>query len=64
MPVKICLSEKGNVKSVQVLKGSDFPKYDAKIQKEMKSWKYRPFLVDGKATPVCSAITMIYVQKS
>jgi len=62
--VKICLSEKGSVKSVSVLKASAYPKYDAKIVKEMKSWKYRPFLVDGKATPVCSAITMIYVQKS
>jgi hypothetical protein len=25
--------------------------------------RYRPFMVDGEAVPVCSAITIIYVQK-
>jgi hypothetical protein len=30
----------------------------------MQGWKYRPFMVNGKAAPVCTAITLIYVQKS
>ncbi len=64
IPVKICLSATGAVKSVSVMKSSGFPKYDAKIKREMQTWKYRPFKVNGKAAPVCSAITLIYVQKS
>ncbi|MCA9673514.1 MAG: energy transducer TonB [Kofleriaceae bacterium] len=64
IPVKICLNASGTVKSVNILKASGFAAYDSKIQREMKAWKYRPFMVDGKAAPVCSAVTLIYVQKN
>ena len=43
---------------------SGFPAYDQKIQREMRNWKYRPFMVNGKAAPVCTAVTFIYQQKS
>ena len=62
---KICLSATGSVNSVTKLKSSGFDAYDAKLQREMKStWKYRPFMVNGKAAPVCTAVTFIYSQKS
>lgn len=62
---KICLSASGSVNSVTQLKSSGFPAYDSKLQREMKSsWKYRPFMVNGKAAPVCTAVTFIYSQKS
>lgn len=64
VPVKLCVTEKGTVKSVNVMKSSGFADYDAKIKREMQSWRYRPFMVNGKAAPVCTAITLIYVQKS
>jgi protein TonB len=64
IPVKLCVSEKGTVKSVNILKPSGFSSYDSKIKREMQGWKYRPFMVNGKAAPVCTAITLIYVQKS
>jgi hypothetical protein len=28
----------------------------------MNAWKYRPFMVNGKAVPVCTAVTFIYTQ--
>ena len=64
VPVKLCVTETGRVKSVHVLKSSGFSAYDSKIKKEMGAWKYRPFTVNSKAVPVCTAITLIYVQKS
>lgn len=57
------MNESGGVKSVNILKASGFDAYDKKIKSEMKSWKYKPFMVNGKAAPVCTAITLIYVQK-
>ena len=61
--LKFCLSTDGSVSSVSLLKSSGFPAYDAKIQREMRTWRYRPYVVNGKATPVCSAVTYIYSQK-
>jgi hypothetical protein len=29
----------------------------------MKGWSYRPYLLNGKAVPVCTAVKFIYSQK-
>jgi hypothetical protein len=29
----------------------------------MRNWRYKPYLVNGKAVPVCTAVTFIYSQK-
>jgi TonB family protein len=63
VPVKLCVNEGGRVTSVNVMKSSGFTAYDNKIKREMQTWKYRPFMVNNKAAPVCTAITLIYVQK-
>jgi len=61
---KLCLSQGGAVNSVKMLKSSGFPAYDRKIQQKMRGeWRYRPYLVNGKAVPVCTAVTFIYSQK-
>jgi protein TonB len=57
---KMCLSDGGSVKSVRKLKGTGYPKYDAKLSREMRLWKYRPFMVNGRAVPVCTSVTFIY----
>jgi hypothetical protein len=62
---KICITTSGAIQSISQLKSSGFPAYDSKLQREMKStWKYRPFMVNGKAAPVCTAVTFIYSQKT
>ena len=60
---KLCLDTTGAITSVVALKSSGFPDYDAKIIREMNKWTYRPYHVDGKAVPVCTAVTFIYSQK-
>ena len=60
---KICLTVDGAPSSVITLgKGTGFPSYDAKILSEMRQWRYRPYMVNGKAVPVCTAVTFIYTQ--
>jgi len=62
---KICITAGGAMDTVKMLKSSGFPAYDGKLQREIKSsWRYRPFMVNGKAAPVCTAVTFVYVQKS
>ncbi|MBA3457804.1 MAG: energy transducer TonB [Deltaproteobacteria bacterium] len=61
---KLCINASGAVTSVKMLKSSGFPAYDSKIQSKMNGeWKYRPYAVNGRAVPVCTAVTFIYSQK-
>ena len=45
-----------------MLKSTGFGAYDSKIQSEMRSWRYRPYMMNGRAVPVCTAVTFIYSQ--
>jgi protein TonB len=61
---KLCINAGGEVTNVTMLKSSGFAAYDQKIQGKMRGeWKYRPYAVNGKAVPVCTAVTFIYSQK-
>jgi periplasmic protein TonB len=58
--VKMCLSAGGSVSSLKVIKSTGYPGYDNKIKSKMREWKYRPFMVNNKAVPVCTSVTFIY----
>ena len=61
---KLCLTSGGAVSSVKMLKSTGFSSYDNKILTKMRTeWRYKPYLVNGKAVPVCTAVTFIYTQK-
>jgi hypothetical protein len=61
---KLCLNVAGAITSVTMLKSTGFPAYDSKILGKMRGeWKYKPFAVNGRAVPVCTAVTFIYSQK-
>lgn len=60
---KMCLNSHGNVASTNVLRSSGYPMYDQKILSTVRQWRYQPFLIDGKAVAVCSAVTFVYRQQ-
>ena len=60
--IKMCLSARGTVTSLSVLKSSGYPSYDRKIQSKMRQWRYKPYRADGKPVPVCTPVTFIYRQ--
>ncbi len=57
---KLCLDTQGAVLSVTPIKSTGFTAYDDKIQREMKQWVYRPYLVNSIPVPVCSVRAFIY----
>ena len=60
---KLCITVDGNIASVTQLKSTTFPAYDQKIINTIRGeWRYRPFMVNNKAAPVCTAVTFIYSQ--
>jgi len=60
---KLCISIEGTVTDVRQMKSTGFADYDEKIMSELRQWRYRPYLVDGKPAPVCTAVSFIYSQK-
>ena len=61
---KVCITSDGNIDAVTQLRSTGFPAYDAKIQDTIRgTWRYRPFLVNGKPIPVCTALRFVYSQK-
>ncbi|HMG54674.1 MAG TPA: hypothetical protein VK601_14355, partial [Kofleriaceae bacterium] len=58
---KICVTADGAVSLVAQMKSSGFPVYDEKIRSTIRAeWRYRPYLVNGKPTPVCTALRFVY----
>ena len=63
-PVRLRYALSKSINTVSLLKSTGFPAYDNKIQNTIqKSWSYRPIIVSGKATPVCTAVRFVYRQK-
>jgi hypothetical protein len=57
---KLCLSAKGEPTAVDVVKDSGYPEADQNVIKKMKEWRFKPYTVDGKAVPVCTALVYSY----
>ena len=59
---KVCVDASGHVAAVSTLKATGFAAYDNKITTSMRAWSFKPFLINGKPTPVCTAATYIYMR--
>jgi len=60
---KFCVDERGRIESIHKIKGSGYVDYDREIVEGIRTWAYRPYLVAGKPTAVCTSITFIYSQR-
>lgn len=58
--VKLCIDTNGAPTTLLLLKSSGYPAYDRKLTTEMRGWRYKPYLVNGVATDVCTAVTFIH----
>jgi outer membrane biosynthesis protein TonB len=53
--LRVCTDRDGNVVEVKVLKGFD-PAVDAAFVSALRTWRYTPFKVDGRAVPFCTNV--------
>lgn len=60
---KICIAASGAVSSVSVVASTKYPAYDEKLMTAMRAWEYRPYLVGGRAVPVCSAVSFVFTME-
>jgi len=60
---KVCISAEGTIAAVTQLKSTGFPSYDGTIQDTIRNkWRYKPFLVNGQPSAVCTAVRFVYSQ--
>jgi protein TonB len=60
--LKLCVSPQGVPTTITFMKTSGYPAYDQKVLANMRHWRFKPFVVDGKPVHVCTAYTFIYNQ--
>jgi cysteine-rich repeat protein len=62
---KLCMDTSGRISSISPQgKGTGYGPYDAKIVTTMRTWRYRPYLLNNKtAVPACSVVTFVYTIK-
>jgi len=61
---KVCITTEGTINTVTLSKTTGFAAYDAKLQNAIRrNWRYRPFMVNGKAAQVCTSVRFVYQQK-
>jgi hypothetical protein len=56
----VCVSEKGSVSSVQVKQPTEYTEVNKKIVADVRAWRFRPYLENGAAVPVCTGAIMQY----
>jgi hypothetical protein len=58
--VKMCIDESGRVTSVTSKTSADVL---AQLQRGLSSWRYKPYLRDGKPSAVCFPLTLRLVTR-
>ena len=54
--IKVCVGTAGEVTTTAVLKSSGYPAYDEQAVAAIRGWRYKPFMADGHAVAICSAV--------
>jgi len=57
---KVCLDPSGTVSRVTQLRSTGYPAYDARLDRAIRDWRYKPYKDGGRALAVCSAVTFVY----
>ena len=53
---KLCIDARGHVTSVQMVRAA--AEIAGEVQSSLRGWRYKPYLDDGKPSPVCFALSM------
>jgi outer membrane biosynthesis protein TonB len=61
---KVCVTKDGDIMAVGMLKTSGYKDWDTKIDATIrKTWKFKPYTVDGKAKTACTAESFTWSKK-
>jgi TonB family protein len=58
--VRLCVDARGQVIASMMTSPSDCDEYNRQVLRAVREWRYRPYLIDGGATAVCSTVEFMY----
>ena len=58
--LRLCVDPTGLVAESTLIERTGYPEYDGKLVEASRGWQYRPFLINGVPTPVCSTVEFLY----
>lgn len=58
--VKVCLSDRGDVASATIVASTRFAEYDQRLLSAIRTWRYRPYMVNQSPIPACGMVTFVY----
>ncbi len=58
--VRLCLKADGTVDTAETRIIKSLPALDEEVLAKVKSWRYKPYVVDGVATPVCFPARFVF----
>lgn len=56
--IKVCIRTDGTVSSIKILKG--LPALNNEVISKVKTWRYKPHMVDGKPIATCSVVRFVF----
>jgi TonB family protein len=59
--VKLCVDTAGAVTDATLVERTGYTEYDSKLIETIHEWRYRPFRINGRPSPVCSTQEFIYL---
>jgi protein TonB len=57
---EVCVDASGEVSQISLRRSCGFDAYDRTVQAALSAWAFRPYVVDGDPTPVCSVVTFLF----
>jgi TonB family protein len=59
--VQLCIATDGSIASASTIKKTNYDEYDQALLEAVRSWRYRPYTVNGAAVKACSLVSFHYV---
>jgi hypothetical protein len=57
---RVCFDATGAIIQAVPVASTGVPAYDQRITNAIHTWQYAPHSVDGKPTPACTRVTIVY----
>ena len=61
--VRLCVATDGSVASAALTVSTKYDAYDATLLSAVRSWRYRPYTLNGMPVPACSQVTFLYTTR-
>lgn len=58
--IKVCVDAAGKVSAVKFLRSSGRPGYDDKIERTVRTWTFRPIVVENQPVEVCAVMVFAF----